>query len=43
MFQLDREPPIDLVPTFLGGHAIPAEFKGRADEYTDLVVDEMLP
>ena len=43
IFQLDSEHPIDLVPTFLGAHAIPAEFKGRADEYTDLVVDEMLP
>ena len=35
--------PGTLVPTFLGAHAIPAEFKGRADEYVDLVVNEMLP
>lgn len=41
--QLDREHLIDLVPTFLGAHAIPAEYAGRADAYTDLVVDEMLP
>ncbi len=34
---------IDLVPTFLGAHAIPAEYKGRAEAYTDLVVEEMLP
>jgi imidazolonepropionase len=32
-----------LVPTFLGAHAVPAEFSGRADEYTDLVCREMLP
>ena len=41
--RLDAEHPIDLVPTFLGAHAIPAEFKGREDDYTDLVVNEMLP
>jgi imidazolonepropionase len=34
---------IDLVPTFLGAHAIPAEYQGREDAYTDLVVNEMLP
>jgi imidazolonepropionase len=32
-----------IVPTFLGAHAIPAEYKGRAEEYVDLVVEEMLP
>jgi imidazolonepropionase len=41
--RLDAEHPIDLVPTFLGAHAIPAEYQGREDEYTDLVVTEMLP
>ena len=41
--RLDAEHPIDLVPTFLGAHAIPAEYKGREDEYTNLVVNEMLP
>jgi len=41
--QLDRTHTIDLVPTFLGAHAIPAEYKGREDAYTDLVVSEMLP
>ncbi|UCC63194.1 MAG: imidazolonepropionase [Anaerolineae bacterium] len=35
--------PVDLVPTFLGAHAIPAEYRGRAEAYTDLVVEEMLP
>ena len=41
--RLDAEHPIDLVPTFLGAHAIPAEYKGREDAYTDVVVNEMLP
>ncbi|GAB4208999.1 MAG: imidazolonepropionase [Roseiflexaceae bacterium] len=35
--------PIDLVPTFLGAHATPAEYAGRPDAYLDLVVEEMLP
>ena len=41
--QLDRTHSIDLVPTFLGAHAIPAEYKDREDAYTDLVTNEMLP
>lgn len=41
--RLDTEHPVDLVPTFLGAHAVPTEYQGRADEYVDLVVEEMLP
>jgi imidazolonepropionase len=40
---LQVESPATLVPTFLGAHAIPAEYAGRSDEYVDLVVGEMLP
>jgi imidazolonepropionase len=43
MRRLDAEHAVDLVPTFLGAHAVPEEYKGRADEYVDLVVEEMLP
>jgi len=41
--QLDATHPVDLVPTFLGAHAVPVEFKGRADEYVEVVINEMLP
>ncbi|HEX9371434.1 MAG TPA: imidazolonepropionase [Roseiflexaceae bacterium] len=41
--QLNAEQPVELVPTFLGAHALPAEYDGRADDYIALVVDEMLP
>jgi imidazolonepropionase len=41
--RLDQEGPLELVPTFLGGHEVPPEFAGRRDEYVDLVVDEMIP
>ena len=31
------------MPTFLGAHEMPDEFRGRIDDYVDLVIDEMLP
>jgi imidazolonepropionase len=35
--------PIRAVPTFLGAHEIPDEYRGKRDEYIDLVIHEMLP
>lgn len=32
-----------VVPTFLGAHAVPKEYKGRTAEYVDLMISEMLP
>src|SRR6185503_20542498 len=29
--------------TFLGAHALPEEYKGRADAYIDFVCDEVMP
>lgn len=34
---------VDLIPTFLGAHAIPPEFQHDPDGYVRLIVDEMLP
>ncbi|HXF83726.1 MAG TPA: imidazolonepropionase [bacterium] len=34
---------VDLVPTFLGAHAVPPEFAGDPDGYVRLVVEEMIP
>lgn len=31
------------VPTFLGAHEVPDEYRGRADQYAELVIHEMLP
>ena len=39
--RLDEEKALEIVPTFLGAHAVPREMD--ADEYIDLVLDEMLP
>jgi imidazolonepropionase len=41
--RLDAEHPLDLVPTFLGAHDVPPEYRGRPDDYVALVVDEMIP
>ncbi|RME65093.1 MAG: imidazolonepropionase [Caldilineae bacterium] len=40
---LDQIHPVDLIPTFLGAHAVPPEFEGDADAYVALVTEEMLP
>lgn len=34
---------IDIVPTFLGAHAFPPEYKDRKDEYVELIIKEMIP
>jgi imidazolonepropionase len=41
MRRLNEETPLEIVPTFLGAHAVPREMD--ADEYIELVIDEMLP
>lgn len=40
---LDDLHPIDLIPTFLGAHAIPAEHQTTPDAYVDMVISEMIP
>lgn len=35
--------PIATSATFLGAHAVPKEYKGRADEYIDFVIETVLP
>jgi imidazolonepropionase len=44
--RLGREGPIDVVPTWLGAHAVPPEYRDRpdaADAYVRHLVDEQLP
>ncbi|HEX2342635.1 MAG TPA: imidazolonepropionase [Vicinamibacterales bacterium] len=40
---LDRDHPIDLVPTFLGAHEIPPEHRSRRGDYVKLIIEEMIP
>ncbi len=34
---------IDIVPTFLGAHAVPRDYRGREDDYIDYLIDEVIP
>jgi len=34
---------VDVIPTFLGAHAVPREYLGRADEYIALLCRETIP
>jgi imidazolonepropionase len=43
MKELGKVHPIDIVPTFLGAHAVPLEYTGKSDEYVQLVTEEMIP
>jgi len=40
---LDAAGPLELAPTFLGAHAIPPEYIGDPQAYSDLLCAEMLP
>jgi imidazolonepropionase len=41
--ELNAEGPLELVPTFLGAHAVPPDFKEDREGYVRLLVEEMLP
>jgi imidazolonepropionase len=41
--RLNAETPIEFVPTFLGAHAVPDEFRNAPEQYTSLVIHKMLP
>jgi len=40
---LDEQTPLRYVPTFLGAHTFPTEYRSRPDAYVSLVIDEMIP
>ena len=41
--RLNKESPMEFVPTFLGAHAIPEEFHRAPEQYVALVIHKMLP
>lgn len=43
MKQLQTQHVIDIVPTFMGAHAVPADYKGREEAFVELIIKEMLP
>lgn len=40
---LQKSHSIDIVPTFLGAHAVPPEYKGKEDEFIDYIIEDVLP
>ncbi|AYC30648.1 imidazolonepropionase [Paenisporosarcina cavernae] len=43
MKRLAAEHPVDVVPTFMGAHAVPTDYKGRENDYVEYVVNDMIP
>jgi len=43
MDELNKEHAVDVVPTFMGAHAIPAEYRGRTADYVNFIIEEVLP
>ena len=43
ILQLDTMGPLELVPTFLGAHAVAPEYNADPDGYTALMCEDMLP
>jgi imidazolonepropionase len=41
--RLGESASVSVVTTLLAAHAVPSEFRGRADAYVDLVCEELLP
>lgn len=39
----DEHRRVDIVPTFLGAHAVPQEYVGRTDDYVDFLIREVMP
>lgn len=41
--EMGRRHPLDVVPTFMGAHEVPLEYRSRREDYIELITDEMLP
>ena len=41
--KLGEDLPIDIIPTFLGAHEFPIEYKNDKEKYIDILMNEMLP
>jgi imidazolonepropionase len=41
--RLQEASPVQIIPTFLGAHSVPPEYRGRREDYISLVIQEMIP
>jgi imidazolonepropionase len=43
MALLNRNHPLDVIPTFLGAHAVPKKYKGKEDTFVEFMMDRVMP
>jgi imidazolonepropionase len=43
MRALQEDHPVDIIPTFLGAHTVPKEFRSNRSRYIELLTEEMIP
>ena len=43
MGELNSNHAVEVVPTFMGAHAVPPEYRGRADDYVTFIIQKVLP
>jgi imidazolonepropionase len=43
MGELNKRHTAEVVPTFMGAHAVPPEYRGRADDYVAFIIQKVLP
>jgi len=43
MQRLQNKHPMDIVPTFMGAHAVPEEYRENPEHFVNLVINEMIP
>lgn len=41
--RIGRETPLDVVPTFLGAHAVPEEYRKAPEDYVEILIQSMIP
>ena len=41
--RLDADQPVDIVPTFMGAHEVPVDYRTRREDFVRLVIDAMIP
>lgn len=41
--RLNEDQPVEVVPTYLGGHAVPREYQKDADQYITMMIEQVLP
>ncbi|MDX9917117.1 MAG: imidazolonepropionase [Gudongella sp.] len=40
---LNDEHAVDILPTFMGAHAVPEKYKDNSDAFVDIIIEQMLP